>query len=54
LLSLFSCDVCGKGFPQAYKLRNHRVIHERRGQSVRESVAGLVSYDTANIVGLDM
>ncbi|EDW53873.1 GM17691 [Drosophila sechellia] len=48
------CDVCGKGFPQAYKLRNHRVIHERRGQSARESVPGLLPYDTANIVGLDM
>ncbi|EDW96099.1 zinc finger protein 90 homolog [Drosophila yakuba] len=48
------CEVCGKGFPQAYKLRNHRIIHERRGQSTRESVTGLLPYDTANIVGLEM
>ncbi|XP_016996359.2 uncharacterized protein idc [Drosophila takahashii] len=48
------CEICGKGFPQAYKLRNHRIIHERRGQSTRESVGGLLPYDTANIVGLEM
>ncbi|XP_017113933.1 zinc finger protein with KRAB and SCAN domains 1 [Drosophila elegans] len=48
------CEVCGKGFPQAYKLRNHRIIHERRGQSARESVSGLMPYDTANIVGLEI
>jgi len=50
----FSCEVCGKGFPQAYKLRNHRIIHERRGQSTREAVGGLLPYDSANIVGLEM
>ncbi|XP_036673358.3 uncharacterized protein idc [Drosophila suzukii] len=48
------CEVCGKGFPQAYKLRNHRIIHERRGQSTREAVGGLLPYDSANIVGLEM
>ncbi|KAH8344042.1 hypothetical protein KR084_003601 [Drosophila pseudotakahashii] len=48
------CEICGKGFPQAYKLRNHRIIHERRGQSIRETVGGLLPYDTANIVGLEM
>ncbi|XP_017085133.2 zinc finger protein 347 [Drosophila eugracilis] len=48
------CEICGKGFPQAYKLRNHRIIHERRGQSTRESVGGVMPYDTANIVGLEM
>ncbi|EDV41760.1 uncharacterized protein Dana_GF17634 [Drosophila ananassae] len=46
------CDVCGKGFPQAYKLRNHKVIHERRNG--REAVDGMMPYDTANIVGLEM
>ncbi|XP_017060763.1 zinc finger protein 836 [Drosophila ficusphila] len=48
------CDICGKGFPQAYKLRNHRIIHERRGQSSRDSVGGMMPYDTANIVGLEI
>lgn len=28
---IFSCDICGKGFPQNYKLRNHRLIHEKKG-----------------------
>ncbi|KAH8292097.1 hypothetical protein KR054_004691 [Drosophila jambulina] len=48
------CEICGKGFPQAYKLRNHRVIHERRIGSNRDNVEGLMTYDTANIVGLEM
>ncbi|SPP83968.1 zinc finger protein 62 homolog [Drosophila guanche] len=47
------CDICGKGFPQAYKLRNHRVVHQKRGSN-RDSVAGLMPYDTANIVGIEM
>lgn len=25
------CDLCGKGFVKAYKMRLHRVTHEKRG-----------------------
>lgn len=49
-----SCEICGKGFPQAYKLRNHRIIHERRSGTARENVDGLMAYDTNNMVGLEM
>lgn len=27
----YRCDICGKGFPQNYKLRNHKLIHEKKG-----------------------
>ncbi|KAM8706093.1 hypothetical protein ACLKA7_010389 [Drosophila subpalustris] len=48
------CDICGKGFPQAYKLRNHRVTHDRRVGGVRDNGDGLLPYETAATVGLEL
>lgn len=31
---VFSCDICGKGFQQAYKLRSHKMTHEKKGIKV--------------------
>lgn len=35
IVYLCRCDICGKGFQQAYKLRNHKMTHERKGVGVK-------------------
>lgn len=35
---MYSCDECGKGFQQAYKLRSHKQIHQKHKYVKTEAV----------------
>lgn len=49
-----SCEICGKGFPQAYKLRNHRITHDRRSGVVNSNMEDLYPIYTAAKAGLEL